>query len=875
MRLHRIRLRDYRGVRDAEIRFDPDGVTVIEGDNEVGKTSLLEALRLALDYPDNSKARLIAEIQPKGLDVGPSVELELSTGGYEISFRKRWLRESMTELRVSGRNMEQLSGREAHDRLKQIIAETVDEELWDALRLSQGGRVTPPSFSALATALDRAAAGTESSEQDDSLVTRIEAERLRYWTPTGKMPVERERKSQDVRVASERVAELREQLENVEHTVGSYEEAASLAIAFGEQRLGEERRLLGLDTELARVEKLEREAERCDGVLTQLQSESELRSDRLDNRQQLITQQMTLTTTLSKQSTAADEAEASLEQAKGDFEKAEAALATAREKAAQCDKDHATVETHLRYLELESELHQLRSRHQRYLTAQQTFDDASAIVERSTVDDEMLMRIEDAERALDLANTAVQGASITVETIALEAFELHIGGDSHPLNRDQVHVELVEDELELVVEDLVRIRVSASADARALAVQRDEARAAYEAVTRQAGVTNVVAARNANRQLRNAEVNRREAQIHMQHELDGLSVEQLVGDIAVHSQQVDAHHPDSSLPKNPEQAQALSSARKTESDSAQLLVVKREEIVQSATLARHGAEIAAGAIDTNLRQTAQQLEEVETALRTARSQVPDDILRTELKEAQTATEDAQRASNEARTKLQATNPELLRDQKEEVQTERDRVADRQEYHQQRRDELRGRLDQAGSLGLKTQLDDAEQRYQAAERENARIGQQAKAVALLSSVIAAHRQAARNRHAVPFQQRIEQLGRVVYGAGFSVEIDDTLEVKTRTLEGITLPVEQLSVGAQEQLSVICRLACAALVSPEDGGAPLIMDDALGWSDPKRLKRMGEVFADAAQEQCQVILLTCTPGRYADVPNTTVHTLATDR
>ena len=43
MRIHRIKLTNFRGVDSAEVTFDGQGVTVIEGDNEVGKSSIFEA----------------------------------------------------------------------------------------------------------------------------------------------------------------------------------------------------------------------------------------------------------------------------------------------------------------------------------------------------------------------------------------------------------------------------------------------------------------------------------------------------------------------------------------------------------------------------------------------------------------------------------------------------------------------------------------------------------------------------------------------------------------------------------------------------------------------------------------------------------------
>jgi hypothetical protein len=55
--------------------------------------------------------------------------------------------------------------------------------------------------------------------------------------------------------------------------------------------------------------------------------------------------------------------------------------------------------------------------------------------------------------------------------------------------------------------------------------------------------------------------------------------------------------------------------------------------------------------------------------------------------------------------------------------------------------------------------------------------------------------------------------------------------------------------------------------KDGGAPLVLDDILGWADPKRLEALGPVLAQAAGES-QVLLFTCTPERFAAVAPATV-------
>jgi uncharacterized protein YhaN len=58
-----------------------------------------------------------------------------------------------------------------------------------------------------------------------------------------------------------------------------------------------------------------------------------------------------------------------------------------------------------------------------------------------------------------------------------------------------------------------------------------------------------------------------------------------------------------------------------------------------------------------------------------------------------------------------------------------------------------------------------------------------------------------------------------------------------------------------------LAGAALVAKEDA-VPVVIDDALGFTDTERLTKMAQVF-DTVASGSQVIILTCSPQRYAGV------------
>ena len=120
-----------------------------------------------------------------------------------------------------------------------------------------------------------------------------------------------------------------------------------------------------------------------------------------------------------------------------------------------------------------------------------------------------------------------------------------------------------------------------------------------------------------------------------------------------------------------------------------------------------------------------------------------------------------------------------------------------------------------------------------------------------------------------KEKIEELGRLVFSDSFSVDIDENLSIVNRTENGVTVPFLSLSGGTREQLSLIFRLACSMIVAKE-GGTPVILDDILGYTDPRRLELMGNVLTEAGKE-CQIIILTCNPARYANVDGTTVVSL----
>ena len=69
MKLHRLVLTNYRGIIHREIEFPDHGVVVVSGANEIGKSSMIEALDLLLE-PWGRSALAVFVGDGHGVDIG-------------------------------------------------------------------------------------------------------------------------------------------------------------------------------------------------------------------------------------------------------------------------------------------------------------------------------------------------------------------------------------------------------------------------------------------------------------------------------------------------------------------------------------------------------------------------------------------------------------------------------------------------------------------------------------------------------------------------------------------------------------------------------------------------------------------------------------
>ena len=223
MRIDRIRLKNFCGVAEADVRFAAKGVTIVHGPNEAGKSTLMRGINVLFDHRDDSRKEDVRVTKPVDRDVGAEVEAEVEIGIFRFTYFKRFHKDRETRLTIHAPKSENLTGREAHERVQQILSSNLDTNLWMALRIVQGHNLEMPELynqPALAQALDRAAGQAKSGEREEGLYEAARDEFREYFTDSGKEkedPVGRSRTLAATTAEHERA--LQQQLKELEDHV--------------------------------------------------------------------------------------------------------------------------------------------------------------------------------------------------------------------------------------------------------------------------------------------------------------------------------------------------------------------------------------------------------------------------------------------------------------------------------------------------------------------------------------------------------------------------------------------------------------------------------------------------------------------------------
>ncbi|GAA1764267.1 AAA family ATPase [Kocuria aegyptia] len=869
MKLHRLKLENFRGVAAREVEFPDAGVVVLTGRNEIGKTSMIDALDALIELPDSSRHKKISEAKPAGRDVPVLVEAEFSIGSTRVIYTKQWLKRPSTTLRhIGSGDGRTLTGREAHDAAEQLWA-GADTALWKALRFMQAGGLTQNALTdsaALRRALECHAGQAQGDDREvASLLERVRAEGDKYWTSTRKKNAKYLQAETDRQQAGTAAAEAAQELRGITEVE---EDLAELAeeIATTGRKLGAARaEKAELDRAAGQIEAVQRQRQEAQRRRDSAQAELDRARERTARRAELVAalaadeersaalaeDLRSCEQELTPVREHAEEAEERRAAAQAAVQAARAAHRSARE-----DRKHLDdVERHRRVLEILGSLEAVRAQLAELRSRPAT-----------ELDQDVLDELERAERAAEKAEAELAAGSARVELTALgRARSILRGGTPEEVGPQEPWSVPVTDEVEVEIPGEWRLRVFPE---QGIAARRDAARTAREkftALLARHEVGSVAEARSEWRAAQELAQQVREAEAQRDRLLGGEDESGLRDDrdrlAAAIEQYGERRDDDAPLPETVGAAQETADAAEAALTEAEDAALRAEAAGQAARSALESAQTTLHSLQGAALEQERALTGSSARLEDARREVPDEELdraATEAAEALAAVQEEIDGHEAALAGLDADR--VLGDQQhvaDEIEGLETLLAERRGRHHS----LQGRLEGMGRDRVQLAHDQAGTRLEAARRHLAGIERRAEAALLLERTLLEHRERAHAQYVQPFRTEVEHLGRSVYGPDFEVRVSGSLEVEQRKLDGDWLPFHALSTGAKEQLVILIRLATALLVDPEDG-VPVLLDDALGHSDPQRLRRLASAITTAGK-RTQVIVLTSNPERFVNL------------
>ena len=490
---------------------------------------------------------------------------------------------------------------------------------------------------------------------------------------------------------------------------------------------------------------------------------------------------------------------------------------------------------------------------------------ALKIVGSIKINDSALEEFREAERVLDIARGKRDAVATTVSVTAEKDLDFEFDGDAVSLRNADVETRSVASELRIRLPGIATVELSPSKSIADMQEDVAEAQAVFTELQNRFGASDLkeAVAANERRVTAQREVDRfkeREAGI-----LKGASQEEIEQSVTSYQLDCDAYAENR---QSSEELPASATDASGRVHEAKDLLGPCENALEAAREKAEGLQSEFTQVDGELRIAQQEMAGVEAALNEkrerlnkARSAEADKVLAERARQARSAVRTLEEETGAIQSNFTESSPESVEELLSNAKDVYDRANTNLRQEEQNLAVLADRLQQAQADGRFEAMESAERELEHCDHTLKSTRRRAAAVQLLWNKLNEYRDAARQAYVMPLKEAIERLGNIVFGTGLEVEIGEDWSLISRTLNGKTLPFDDLSVGAKEQLGILTRLAAAQIVSKQ-GGVPLIIDDALGFSDPSRLEKMGAAIA-AAGRQSQIVILTCTPGRFMHI------------
>lgn len=910
MQLHSIHLHNVAGIENIDLDFPSTGVTVLHGNNESGKTTVFKAFELLISQVrSNSSGQSVRELRSIGVDKPVEIGAELTLGDYRVRYKKVYTTKigHSVELNVEIPVVENLTGRRAEDRFRELLEENVDHTLLEELRIKQGDSLETFSagkINSLSEALTERAdeveqlgeASAESSSVSvrdltaDQINARIAREFSKYFTPSGgqkKELKELSKKTEELQARRDENSDIYESVELINTQIAenqTNQQRLIRQIPKSEKEVEKRREAVGQAKEANST------LEKLTAFVHSAETKAESARTNVKQREEAVDDIAAQTEHLQKLRVNRDELEDRAVADKKRYEelREEKSVAEAQQSLvrhyvewATANKEHFVAEAALK-------------------TAEKELADSTALIEQiekiekklreNPVTAQAVQEFESASREVEIFRKQCERTATTVD-IAGPSGEIHVGeqpielsdaGYTTHINTAQVfglgdyqvtvqpargqddslaelrgakeRLQAVAKNLSFEVDDTAGV-LKRGRERKELADRRDEL----------------------DRELLHASRGKTSEELKRAAEEAGYQQRKTAKDAERHAQQLvdrweaDTLQPDQKLFGQPEETDLVTDIELAKAGRALDAVIDLDAVRQWRDAIEAGHERAAKSLREAEDSTAvkefdalqhkvdfatQALEQHRVGLENLRKVSSDDSLADALAQAEAEYDRAKSALSEEQETLK--DQPSVKDAEEDLRADLVRLnREKDQLHALQRDDSALRAQLGSREGAAEQLAAAEKELADHARYVNRITERARAIKLLKDTMDQAEAEMRDRYAQPLANSLNDLAKGIF-PGASFELDDNLTVSRRVKDGIAIDVKNLSGGAQEQVNILSRLAVASQVA-QGKNVPVFLDDSLGFADAERAREMNKVLSRLGENH-QVIIATCDINRF---------------
>ena len=853
-----------------------DGLNLVVGPNEIGKSTLLDALRAVLFEKYSSRAQPIVNLQNDRNQAAPVVELafELDDGLYWIT--KRFIKKPYARLACpDGRTLE---GDAAEDTLRRLLgfdepgnrgAKPETLGMWNVLWVQQGGSfgaldLPESARSSLHSALESEVGKVLGGRRGRALPQSVETQLSELITPATKKPRGRYKDLIDrVGALGQELEDLRANRQNLTRTLNDLEEnqEALARLSSGERDQADRKELEETRRRHGELAKLEARIEAASSGL-------ELKRSNLEQARQAATDRQQLRDDIGAEEASLANTGNRLAEVRKEERKARSRLQKLWEEVRETETDVANADDAVSRqhrvvsaVKRRAGMGELEGRRQRAAAAEERQRANHQAAAAIPVTEEALDAIRKADGRLERIQNRL-GAAATLITFDMTPEKLcGIEVNDEPLSPDCPSLQAIEPAA-IAIPERGHISVEpAIKDRDKLLGQQREAKHRLRVALEQTGARTLGEAedQHAQRQklLQEAELARQEAALQAPATDEREAGARALSDHIQGLRQILTREMEDlqveELPALGEAEASLNQAQE-QAEQTRSLLGARTAALSGPQEARDALLTQLGKIQGRYDESKDRLDRLKAQLAQAVKDRSDEDLQARI-EAGVA---ARSRQEEVIARLEAQRTGEGLPLLEACIKRLERVL--QERHNKRTDlkvsiaRLRSRVEEAEGAGLDEAIEQKTRELELGKEERRRNDREVQVLGLLLSTLLRAEQQAKERYLSPVLSRVRPYLQFLF-PGADIRIDENLRVTGVVREaGYEEAFHHLSMGTQEQIAVLVRLAFAEMLVEQGHPATVVLDDALVFSDDRRIGRMFDILNRVARK-VQIIVLTC--------------------